>query len=433
VAAVVPILGSAQQRFEPEPCSRSECRASRGTAARLPALAAALTLQWVALWAEAQPAPEPPAEGGVAPGEQPADRARPSSLPWRGTRLLWAHSATTQTAGLGQDPQTRNPTYEMSYLLRPRYSLYADDVQGVSISGEAGVTRELTNSDVTTRRGEWSLTDAMLYGAYGRLLHQAGGSGDAPVLPDEPASSSTREYTTGVGLRVPVLTFPTSTVSRNNGTWLGLGTRVALQQSLPVAGLRSAFLPAADLQLGVGYTHLFSEATEPTSSQIERIRMDPDGVSVVSDQLDGAAFARHQATLLVAATLFFTHRVSWATAMGWRPSYRYRFYREQQLCGVVTTGCTTVASVQDPEAFSVVTAFSSELGIRALDQLGIAAGYSNVTLQLRPDGQRRNVLYSPDARLQLAVTFHLDELYASAAGRRRPAGPRQTTASRALR
>jgi hypothetical protein len=381
------------------------------------ALAVLCTLLTGSRQATSQAAIEPLADGAAPAGSASRSAKEGRRLAWRGTRLVWAQSATTQTLGVGHDPQTRNPTHEMSYLLRPRYSVYVDRVQAASLAAECGVARELTNSDLTTRRGQWSLTDAMLYGSYGRLLQVSGRKGEAPVLPDEAMSTSTREYISAVGLQLPVLTFPTSWVSWHNGTRLGLGWLAALQQSFPLSGLGSRLLPAAEVGLAVGYTHLFTVATEPTSAEVARTRMDPDGALVVSDQLDGAAFARHQVTLAVTATVFWSHRIAWTNRMGWRPSYRYRFSQPQQVCGVVSTGCVTVDSVQDPQACSVVTHFSSEVGVRPWRQLGLSVGYSNVTLQLRPDGRRRNVLYSPDARFQLAVTFHLDELYTTFAGR----------------
>jgi hypothetical protein len=48
--------------------------------------------------------------------------------------------------------------------------------------------------------------------------------------------------------------------------------------------------------------------------------------------------------------------------------------------------------------------------------LGLWIGYENITGQLREDGQRRNVFYSPDAKFYLAAELLLDKAYAAAAG-----------------
>jgi hypothetical protein len=341
----------------------------------------------------------------------------PHPLRWRGTRLVWTHAITTQTVGIGQDVQSENPTWDMSYVVRPRYALWNDDRQAVSLRGEIGVTRELTNSDVTTRRGAWSLTDAMLFGAYLRVLHEAGEAGPAAQTADGVMAADSAPYQTVLAVRLPVLSFPTSTVSYSSGMLLGLGVTAAVAQSVPVLGLDSQWAPSADFDVSVGYSHLFTEASEPTGSGFERLRMSPEGSVVVSDQLGGAAFAAHQLTIGVDGTLYVTRRVSWSTSLGLRPSFKYGFSHAARICGNVATGCVTVGSTRDPERYALVTQFASAVGVRALRVLGLSVGYTNVTLQLGPDGRRRNLFGSPDARFELAVTLHLDELYLGATGR----------------
>jgi hypothetical protein len=339
-------------------------------------------------------------------------------LAWRGTRLGWSQSVTAETLGVGSDVQTRNPTHEMTYAFMPRYYWYADGVQSVSVRGEIGMTRELTNSDTTTKRGEWSFTDALLYGAYGRLVHEAGEIGNGLTLPDGLLVSAGRDFETGVGLRLPVLTLPTSTVSRKNGTVLGLGADLVLSQALPLFGVTSEVLPGVVLDVLAGYRHTFTEATEATGAGFERVRMNTEGVPVVSDQLDGAALAEHQFTFAFSSTWFLTPRISWSDTWAWRPAYHYRFREDQELCGVVSTGCVTVQAGDDVRHHTVVTQFSSDLGFRVFDELGVSVGYTNLALQLGPDGKRRNIFYSPAARFRLAITMHLDELYQTATRRR---------------
>jgi hypothetical protein len=54
--------------------------------------------------------------------------------------------------------------------------------------------------------------------------------------------------------------------------------------------------------------------------------------------------------------------------------------------------------------------------VKVLDEMSLAVGYNNVTGQLGADGKRRNMLYSPDARVFLTVTAHIDEIYKTASG-----------------
>jgi len=367
------------------------------------------------------PPPTPSAVAAEPTSPPPAGVGRAEPLPWRGTRLVWSQSLTTQTVGIGSDRQTLNPTWEHGYTVRPRYYLYGDGEQVLSVRAEVGVFRELTNSDTTTRRGEWSLTDALLYAAYARLLFESGMVGPAPATPDAILLSTAPEYLTALVLHLPRLTLPTSTVSRHNGTRVGLGALIGLAQSVPVLGLESAVLPAADFEVVLGYQHLFTEATEPTASDLNRVRLTPDGASVPGDQLGAVPFAAHQLTVSLGGTLYLARRVSLTSTLGWRPSWKYTFDEDQEICGVVDTGCTVIGTTHDRRGYAVVTEFSAGVGVRPLRAVGVGLGYTNVSLQLGPDGMRRNLLYSPDARFELVVTMHLDEVFRAVTGRTRRA------------
>jgi hypothetical protein len=304
--------------------------------------------------------------------------------------------------------------------VRPRYRLWGDDRQAVSVRGEIGVSREITDSDVTTRRGESSLTDAVLMASYAATLWEGGPIGPAPLTADAVGVDSTPSFATVLLLRLPVITLPTSTASSANGTRVGIGITAGVAQSLPVLGLDSRWLPAADLDVSAGYAYLFTEATEPTGRGFSRMRMSPEGATVVSDQLGGAAFAQHQLSFGIGGTIYVTRHLSWSSSIGMRPSFRYGFREDTEICSVVDTGCVTVTSAQDPERYALVTQLESGVGVRAIEAVGIWIGYGNVTLQLGPDGRRRNVAYSPDARFELAVTLHLDALWGSVAARTGP-------------
>jgi hypothetical protein len=141
--------------------------------------------------------------------------------------------------------------------------------------------------------------------------------------------------------------------------------------------------------------------------------MEPGGRAIPGDQLSGAAFAQHQATVGVSTELAITERVSWNNAFQWRPAWKYA------LPPAETSTSGDPARVEGADGhFSVITLFASEIGVKVLDEMSVAVGYNNLTLQLGPDGQRRSMLYSPDARFYLTVTGHLDEIYKSVAGDR---------------
>lgn len=357
----------------------------------------------------AQPAPAPAAGGtgltwnaqadtGTKGTQQPGGEAKPKKLPWRGTSLGWDHSATTETVGIGRDTQSRNPTYEMSFALQPRYYLWESTEgpdQSISLRGRLDLVREFTNSDSTTKEGEWTFSDLSLFPQYSRNLYKQG-----------------EDVSTDAALRLPVLTFPTSKVSANNGTVLGLGTMVIGSQKVPVLGSESDTLKNFTLTGRLGYNHTFTQATTPTNDDLGRVRMGPDGRSLPGDQLSGAAFAQHNATIDLIGALQVHEKVVWTNWFSWRPAWKYTFQEDQEV--EIATGTATVESNEDPDNFAVVTLFNTEVAVEVVPEFEIDVGYANLTLQRGPDGENRNIFYSPDARVYITFVAHLDEIYKTA-------------------
>lgn len=349
----------------------------------------------------------------TGPGDEPNEPGKPKPLPWS-LQLIWDQSATTDTVGIGQDRQSEDPTYDMTFTLKPAYKLISEEKWSLSIAGEIGALREFTNSAVTTERGEWTLTDAKLFSAYNRVLAADG------------------DMATTFGLSLPVLTFPTSKISANTGRILGLGGSVSLGQTVPLLGSGADALQTFTLTGIAGYNHTFTEATTPVNGDFERSRITPSGQTDVSDQLSTGYLAKHQASLTLAGTIGVTKTISWTNSFSWRPTWKYDAVEVD--CVQTVTGCTDVTSAEkNPTNFSVVTIFASELGMQVLPEFSFAVGYANGTLQLGEDGERRNILYSPDARVYLSLVGHIDAIYDNLSGRRDGQGaqtaqrkPRQT-------
>lgn len=339
----------------------------------------------------------PQADTGKKPGQAGAPAKKPEKLKWRGTGLVWGHGVSTETVGIGQDIQTRNPTYEMSFNLRPRWYFYDDEVQNISVRGDLGVFKEFTNSDSTTRRGEWSFTDFRVQGAYGRDLAKDG------------------DYKTDLRLRFPTIDLPTSKVSANNGRYFQLGGSVGVGQQIPLAGGDQELFPTASGAVSVGYQHWFSRATTPTNNELDRVRMDPDGRSVPTDQLSAGAFAEHTVPIRFEAAVQIHERVAWHNGLGWSLFWKYKFNESQEICNVAT-GCVQPERVEEPKRFGVNTLFTSEISVDITKELGVALAYENLSPQLGPDSQRRNIFYSPEARFFLGASLALDELYKTASG-----------------
>jgi hypothetical protein len=348
----------------------------------------------------------PPLADKPVPVGRTAPGVEPTTLPWHDTYLYWDHQLSANTLGIGQDYQSRDPVYTMTIGLRPRYYFFESPRMSISARADLGVLTERTNSDTTTERGEWSATDFELFGAFDYRLRE------------------TREDYTDLLLRLPRLIFPTSKVSYDGGKLLTLGARAAVRESVALEGRGATFFPSIDLVAKVEYGYQFTNSRVPTNSNLERIRLDPEGRSIVSDQLNGATFARHAAAFGASVLLQVHRRVLWTTAFEVRPAWKYPVDHDVMVCGVVLTGCTQPTGVSDPQTRSVLTYFSTDVWFTFTDVLGLTVGYANLTAQLGPDGRRRSLFYSPEATFFATLSVGLDQLYSGLTH-----GNRQTASS----
>ncbi len=351
--------------------------------------------------AKAQPLLAGPKDTAAPLSRTTQPGVQPTTLAWHDTYFYWDNAVSTNTLGVGQSYLSRDPVYELTLGLRPRYYFVDDADKSISVRADLGVVTERTNSDTTTEQGEWSATDFELYGAFAYELRR--GADDITEL----------------SLRLPRLVLPTSKISYDSGKILGLGTRVALREDVALEGRSEKFFPNLELFAKVEYDHQFTRAETPTNSGLERIRLDPDGHSVVSDQLSGATFAHDAVDFGVAASLHVHQDVLWTTSADIRPAWKYPANQQVEVCGVVSTGCTQPGGISNPQTRSVLTNFSSAVLVTLNDTFGLSFGYANLTAQLGPDGRRRGVFYSPDARFYATLSVSLDHLYSDLSHRDR--------------
>jgi hypothetical protein len=360
-------------------------------------LTAALAALSVASAAAAEPAPAHDRGAAATPAGDLAKDEAP--LPWHGTLFFWEHAVGTQTIGIGQDYQSSNPTYEMTFRLAPRYYFVENKAMSVSARADIRLLREFTNSDTTTERGEWTFLDTELW------------------LAEVATLSGAKAHHSELIFRAPLLVLPTSKVSYDSGRTLGLGLGVGLDQKVPLRGEGADVLPSLMLRPRLTYTYQFASAIVATSDEIDRVRLDPDSRALPSDQLTGSALAQHQvnATLRVDTTI--TEQLGLVTEFGMRYARRYALPESVELCGVLATGCASVPSSSDRSRWGVQTLFAVSLGYSPLDYLEIGLTYGNLAPQLGEDGRRRNVFYSPYAQAALDFTVALDVLYQRATGK----------------
>jgi hypothetical protein len=220
---------------------------------------------------------------------------------------------------------------------------------------------------------------------------------------------------TAVGFSAPIVTLPTSKVSRANGTLFGLGTELRLSHAFPLTGSQGSVFRHLILRASAGYNHTFSNAIVPTNPDLQRVRMDPSGRAVPGDQLTGAANPEHEVNFGGRAYLDITGRLGIWSEVIYKPVWKYSL---PDVCITTLTGCAVPSSVANPSTYVVVTSFQAEVYYSVLQELGISVGYMNVETQPGPDGRRRSIFYSPGAQFYVDLTAYLDAIYLAAIGKR---------------
>jgi hypothetical protein len=345
----------------------------------------------------------PPAQGGAAPATK--------QVPWHESTVLWAQRASTQTLGVGEDYQSRDPYYDWVFYLRPRYYFWENERTSLSLRGQIWAALEFTDSNTTTERHEFFPEDTLVSLTFQHAFVQDG------------------EYLTDITLSFPRLELPTSKASFQSGKIAQLGIRAFPVQAFPLRE-GSAFLPRGHVALRLGYGYQFARGIVPEQSTLNRLRMDSSGTSVTNDQLAGGAFAEHIGVLhaLVGADLW---RDGFAieAEFGLDPSYKFDLSSNTPLCGVVLTGCVNTESVADPQRLNTATTLDLYLQVKSWGgALKTALGYENITGQLKSDGTRRSMLWSPDAKFYLKLELTPDLLLTQPAAAARAPGRAQTAA-----
>lgn len=351
-------------------------------------------------------------DAGAAPQtEEEKELAEDVNLPaYHHSIFSWEHTVTTATLGVGQTPQSYNPTYTMGFVAKTRYYFVDDYPKGehFSLRLDGGLYREFTNNDLTTQRGEWTLSDTDLAGVYFRRFQ---GSSDHNGTLWE--------------VRPLTLTLPTSKVSYESGRYFAPGVAVGITNITP--WLRGKVKPkvASTLRLAVDYKRWFARATVPTNPSLERVRLTPDGRSLPSDSLSGASLVRDELDFTMRLRMEFGDNVLWTTDAAFVPGWKYDLPNNVQLCGVVQTGCVDVGVASDDSRYLVRTLFNTEVSVRIMPSISIELGYGNSANQLAQDGHRRGYFYSPYAVFYTSLSFMPHELAPSTqqVAQRTPSSP----------
>jgi hypothetical protein len=338
------------------------------------------------------PAQAPPTDQvGAVPPEGNTPKKKP--LVWHDSTVVWQQRIGSQTVNVGTDYQSRDPYYDWVFYFRPRYYFWENERSSVSLRAQVWTIYEFTNSDVTTQKNELMFGDTLVN------------------LMLEHAFIKDGEYLTNLELSLPRLVLPTSKASYDSGEIAQLGVRGYLLQDFPLRE-GDAFLARGHVGLRIGYSYQFARSVVPENPNLNQGVTDWEGVVVNSHQIAGAALAEHTAIFhgVLGADLW-RDIVAIEGEFGLDPAWKFKLPPTQPICGTVLTGCTVPEEPNDPQTYGVVTVFDTHFEFRSFaGALTTDLGYQNVTLQLGPDGQHRNPLWSPDAKFYLALEFQPDLL-----------------------
>ena len=346
--------------------------------------------------AGAQTAPE--TDRGPVPAVDPEQENLPA---YHHSLFSWEHDVTTQTVGVGDTPQSANPTYTMGFVAKTRY-YFLDDTPNTpsgkhfSLRLDGGLYREFTNNDQTTKRGEWTFSDTELASVYARRFR---GPSDTDGTLWE--------------VRPLTLTLPTSKLSFASGRYFAPGVALGIINVSPLLPGKVQPEIVSLVRLAVGYKRWFARASVPTSESLERVRLTLDGHSLPGDALSGSSLVRDQLELSGRLRLDFGKDVYWTTDVAFLPAWKYHVQNDVSLCGVVLTGCSNVQVSPDDSRYLAQTSFNTEISVRIVKAFSVELGYGNAANQLGLDGRRRGFFYSPAAVFYTSLTFAPHELATS--------------------
>jgi hypothetical protein len=219
-------------------------------------------------------------------------------------------------------------------------------------------------------------------------------------------------------VRVPSLLLPTSKNSWMSGRRFGLGAGIGIDHELPLRG-EGKVLSSALLRPRAVYVYQFVDSPVATHSGIDRIRIDPDGRALPSDQLSGSALPQHLLNMSLRIDTTVLEKLRVITDFGMQYARRYAL-PSSVVVNSVDTGPVVAEAPPKPTSWGISTQFSLTTYYQILPYAELGVGYENLSPQLGVDGQRRNFFYSPYSRVFVSFFVTLDEFYHTLRGEKAP-------------
>jgi hypothetical protein len=339
-----------------------------------------------------------PAAAKDEPAAQ-AEEKKESTLPFRGSAIVFDQSMTTQTAHLDTSPQLSYvPLYEWWISFRPRWYFN----EHLYLWARFDYYKELTNSQETTLYRQDVFGDIW---------------SDLRYTSAVPAINKNFKATAGIRAK-----WPTSLESQGNGIYITPGVFGSAQQKITINGASAKTFNEAELSASVTYEHPFSRATTPTNPSLHYARQSTDerSFTFLDNQLSGQMLVNHTLLASLHAGLNITPKLSTSLDMIWINQWHY------PSTGDVTVplagGGVFVPRSADDTIFTQRTWFIANVSYDLFDEMSLGLGYYNLASVIAPNGQRRGIAggdvvwWSPDARVFFDVTVNLDRFYEFVSG-----------------
>jgi hypothetical protein len=325
--------------------------------------------------------------------------------PWRGSVLLFDQSVTTQTIGLGADYQSSDPTYELWFALKPRYTYYQNETKTTTLSASlwSNLYIELTNSDSTTTEHEPVLGPTFLSTSLSQVVYAR----------DDGTKTS---FNLG-----PRLTLPTDKESRASGRYFSMGAMAGLSQAITLNGKDAPAFNGLTFGISSIYAHPFNRAIVPTTTndaitglprQTTAPKTTQIGDRLVADYSTGSDALRSGMNVKDSISVSFSGGAQLTPKLSLGLSYvisnSWTYWPSPLTSFQTPTGTASVQSIDNPTNHRVGTWALASVDYDLVDEMSVGVGYYNQTNQIGPDGQRRGPLWSPDARVFLTLTGNLD-------------------------
>ena len=340
---------------------------------------------------------------GLPPKTAPAT---PKPLLWAGSVLFFDQSINSEAIGVGRDYQSRNPSYQLWFSIRPRINLITKPKDKLSLIGRLDATKELTNGDDTAEYRQTTLGDAWLNLTYSHVFVKRNGW------------STT--LSTG-----PRLILPTSLASQGASVYLTAGGGAGILQTIPL-NRGSEWFSSARLLGSAYYTHAFSNSTTAVNDAVfegrPRYSTNPN-ISNINNQLSGGLLAEHQVLSVLDTGIQITPKLGLTVDTIFIQRWGYKATDTSVMVQGQPVPVQSGVNNADPQRYRLSVYFLASVDYQLTDELNLSLNYYNFANTIGPSGTRQSMFYTPDgARFSFTVTVGLDDLYDRIVGKDAPGG-----------